>query len=272
MNLKRLIRKLLERVAPRHRLNDTWLYQFYLLLFYRPYFRTKAVETRFYCKLLTMAGNGLVFDIGANVGDKTAIFAKFADAVVSVEPTPQLVRLLQQRFSRYENVIVVPKAIGSFEGVAQLRLTGGDGGLNKICASHGVPLSSEESQVIQVPMMRLDQLITAFGLPTYVKIDVEGSEREVLVGLTHRIPLVSFEANLPEFKGETIECVSLLSDGLGMTEFNYAREEPPQQLESPHWLSAADMIWRIENAIERYLEIYCRAGMISSAEGELKRG
>src|SRR5258708_30129788 len=49
----------------------------------------------------------------------------------------------------------------------------------------------------EVETVTLDSLIEAHGLPTFIKIDVEGHEPAVLKGLHRRVPGVSFEFNLP---------------------------------------------------------------------------
>lgn len=49
---------------------------------------------------------------------------------------------------------------------------------------------------VRVPMLTLDTLIENYGMPNYVKIDVEGFEEHVLDGLSSQPPLLSFEFNL----------------------------------------------------------------------------
>ena len=39
-----------------------------------------------------------------------------------------------------------------------------------------------------VPATTLDELIAAYGIPAFVKIDVEGMEHEVLAGLSQPVP------------------------------------------------------------------------------------
>ena len=46
---------------------------------------------------------------------------------------------------------------------------------------------------IRVPITTLDSLIARHGVPTFIKIDVEGFEFEVLVGLSRPINAISFE-------------------------------------------------------------------------------
>jgi Methyltransferase FkbM domain len=48
---------------------------------------------------------------------------------------------------------------------------------------------------LTVPMITLDTLIERYGIPDYIKIDVEGYEEKVLTALSICPPLLSFEFN-----------------------------------------------------------------------------
>ncbi len=73
-----------------------------------------------------------------------------------------------------------------------------------------------------VATITIDQLIEEYGVPDYVKIDVEGSEWQVIKGLSQPVRLLSFEAILPLFWEETMACLNRLS-GLSSTAlFNYS--------------------------------------------------
>ena len=64
----------------------------------------------------------------------------------------------------------------------------------------------------------LDDLISTYGRPFYIKIDVEGYEAKVLKGLRTAVPYLSFEVNLPDFRSEGEQCIARLreiaADGL----------------------------------------------------------
>src|ERR1700730_12635111 len=46
---------------------------------------------------------------------------------------------------------------------------------------------------IEVETTTLDLLMARFGVPSFIKIDVEGGEPTVLAGLAHAVPALSFE-------------------------------------------------------------------------------
>ena len=65
----------------------------------------------------------LVFDIGANVGDMTALYLELGARVVSVEPQEACLRILEKRFGRNPGVSIIPMAVGASEGEQELMLS-----------------------------------------------------------------------------------------------------------------------------------------------------
>src|SRR5262249_48980943 len=66
----------------------------------------------------------------------------------------------------------------------------------------------------------LDDLILLFGLPSFIKIDVEGSELEVLKGLSTAVNALSFEFT-PEMRETGLHCLERLSE-LGSYFYNFS--------------------------------------------------
>jgi FkbM family methyltransferase len=136
----------------------------------------------------------LCFDIGANVGDKSEALLQIGSRVVAFEPNPLVVPELRARCGAYKEWALVEAALGSGPRIAILHA-------QQIHSQSSLAQGWENGKVIAsfpVPVVTLDAAIECFGQPDYCKIDVEGWEPEVLNGLTHPLPLVSFEFHLDE--------------------------------------------------------------------------
>jgi FkbM family methyltransferase len=153
----------------------------------------------FYSSLLPKAA--LVFDIGANVGTMTTIFASLDAKVVAVEPNPDCARHIELTTSR-DAVEVVQAAVGERNGLAELEVSDRKDKMSSLSVEWCEAVSRGNrdyvgmwNRKLTVPMITLDSLIQRYGLPFYIKIDVEGYEEQVLKALSRCPPLLSFEFN-----------------------------------------------------------------------------
>ena len=64
----------------------------------------------------------------------------------------------------------------------------------------------------------LDNLVKEFGIPDYIKLDIEGGELNAFIGLNQPINILSFETTLPIFHDETIKILHKISS-LGEYQF-----------------------------------------------------
>lgn len=142
----------------------------------------------------------LVFDVGAHVGDRTAAFRALGARVVAVEPQRRLAMTLRLIHGRDRDVIVRRTALGAAEGTADLRVNSANPTVATLSEDFLAATSGAtgwEGQVWDgaetVPVTTLDALIAAHGAPSFVKIDVEGHEPDVLAGLAAPPPALSFE-------------------------------------------------------------------------------
>jgi FkbM family methyltransferase len=176
-------------------------------------------ELRFYRKLIG-SKNKLIFDVGANSGEKTAIFRKIAKNVVCFEPFPNSVRTLKARFA-WSNVRIMPIAISDKISLSEMYVVEGRETLNSINGKQLTEVIKPAAKggkisIINVSTETLDMAIAKFGTPEYIKIDVEGNEKEVIAGLSKPVRFLSFENCTPNFLQEgiaSIEHLEIISAG-----------------------------------------------------------
>jgi membrane glycosyltransferase len=187
----------------------------------------------------------LVFDVGAHVGDRTAAFRRLGARVVSVEPQPALAGVLRLLYGRDPAVSVEAVAIGRRPGSVALRLnlvnpTVSTASEAFVRAADGAPGWEGQSwtRAIEVPVTTLDALIARYGLPAFIKIDVEGFEAEALAGLTRPVPALSFEFTTIQ-REVAAECIALCR-ALGYAGFNAALGESQEFVHSS-WQSADEI-------------------------------
>jgi FkbM family methyltransferase len=266
--MKAFLRSLLNKTVSRARFDDSGLYGLYLQLTAPQYCAAKTSEKNFYKDLIAPLDAKLIFDIGGNGGAKSRIFASLARSVVCVEANPAAAAKLRQRFLREPAVKIIPKACGAREGSARLHVfEGSDEGYNTLSQkwldqlSRGAGCHRELRPVgeHEVEVTTLDRLIEEHGMPTYIKIDVEGFEWNVVQGLSHSIPLISVECNLPAFERETLDIIDQRSTIDSTTLFNYVTTEPPRRFESPRWLTDDEAKDVIQSGKIGYMELYCRS-------------
>lgn len=149
--------------------------------------------------LALITERSIVFDIGANIGYYTNAFASKAKHVIAFEPNPQHWQLLAKNIEGLSNVYAMNAAIGDKTG--RMKCSNFD---PEVLGNFGNIKVGEEGEV-EVPVISLDDF-KDFPDPDLVKIDVEGMEYKVLMGMRSMIerrrPALYYEAHetkeLPE--------------------------------------------------------------------------
>ena len=128
----------------------------------------------------------VVLDVGANIGFLTLIAARLAGPegrVIAFEPVPANARLIRRNvaLNGLQNVSVREEAAAAQDGEAVLVLAEHIGGATLLSA--GVP--DDARGRIRVKTRSIDTLVDRGEIPApaVVKIDVEGAERDVLLGM-----------------------------------------------------------------------------------------
>ncbi|HIJ65410.1 MAG TPA: FkbM family methyltransferase [Candidatus Hydrogenedentes bacterium] len=202
----------------------------------------------------------LCFDVGANVGNRTAIFVELGARVVAVEPQRDCLEVLRKRFADHGGVFVVDGVLGASEGETDLHICEYNPGISTMSArwmTDGRFARAFDWNVTQrVRMTTLDALIAQYGVPAFCKIDVEGAEEQVLRGLTQPIKYISFEVN-GALLDEALRCARIL-ERLGSATFNCTLGDTTHFL-CTEWLSADTLFAQIR-AVEGFLwgDIYAK--------------
>ncbi len=131
----------------------------------------------------------LIYDVGAHDGDDTAFYLKKGFSVVAIEASPELCSHLHERFAREvasKTLRILNLAIAEKAGEVTLYINDRLSIWNtttpefeKRNAVGGAP----SSRRIKVPSAPLDSVIREYGVPYYVKIDIEGQDMAALHSL-----------------------------------------------------------------------------------------
>jgi FkbM family methyltransferase len=201
---------------------------------------------RFYSQFIRPGD--LVFDVGANVGVYTEVFAALGAVVVAIEPNPRCARVLQL-LARRHPVHVELCAAGDQNGRKTLQ----------ICETHLLSTLAPRAEdaarrspehraakwlaEIEVEVKTLDSLAQSYGVPRFVKIDAEGFDDRVISGMSFEPSAISFEyyKHLPEIASRCLQA-PLFAGGY---EFNYLTGLG-NELASPSWMERSELTSRLE--------------------------
>lgn len=204
----------------------------------------------------------LVFDVGANLGMYSEIFTQVGATVVAIEPNPKCCERLK-KLARVRRIMVENCAAGDCAGVATLRLceesplsTLSDSWYEEVSK---LPLHRHARWIgkLQVPVKTLDSLAERYGVPRFVKIDVEGYEEPVLRGMSFRPEAFSVEFNfvITEVALRCLE-MPIFSDRYDL---NYVKDMN-LRFESDRWMDNRELMSQLLGlqCDEEYGEVFAR--------------
>lgn len=241
-----------------------------------PFYNREAfrVELELCAAWLREDSDPKVFDVGANVGFWSTHLAQMLHGtrleIFAFEPVPQTLMKLQfaiERLGLEDQVHVVPAAVSNRSGPVRLSYSAREslfaqveaGGLNRRV---GDRLEYSAS-------ITLDEFSAFVGIvPSRMKIDVEGSEVDALVGAQEILsradrPALMFEYNpltLRELGAEGSNLAQLLSGYSLHYADDFAGQrrpvgDPIRSIDEIHWLCNLFGVPNVDNASERWLRV-----------------
>lgn len=142
----------------------------------------------------------LAFDIGSHVGDRIGSFRRLGARVLALEPQPDCARVVRELYGQDPAVTLIEKACGPSAGRVTFHVNSANPTVSTVSGDFVRDAKGKagwEGQVwdrtIEVAVTTLDEQIATFGVPAFMKIDVEGYEDQVLAGLSRSVPALSFE-------------------------------------------------------------------------------
>lgn len=128
--------------------------------------------------------DGLVIDAGGYIGTAAIRLAKmFPDAtVVTLEPSRENIALLRENVARYPNIVVVNCALAGDASRGTLPLRDRKSGFWGFSIVEDINDGAEAAHMYNVDLITMPQLLRRFGATrvAFMKLDIEGAEREVL--------------------------------------------------------------------------------------------
>ena len=191
----------------------------------------------------------LVFDVGACIGTQTQEYLDCGADVIAFEPNPAMQVILHEKFDDEDRVLIDHRGLWESERVLKFHVSTTNPATSTFIDS--VPQYYKKfhrsdyvqwDQDIEVPVFTLDRAFELYGIPRFMKIDVESSEEFVLRGMHTVVPFLSFEfypAPLSTFR------VPLeLLKALGYSCFNYIINQ------SANW----EIIWRSDYTFDDWVD------------------
>lgn len=227
-----------------------------------------------------------IFDIGMYDASDTLYYLEEGHRVVAIEANPALVRRAKERLRQHVEagrLHIINAAIGAESGTVELIISGEDIGSSSIAAERVASRNPVGSYSVRT--ISIQELFAQYGVPYYLKIDIEGADRFCVLGLRSdtRPQFLSFEI------GEDVEELVTHASAIGYGRFKIINQCNFLELADQHRLyeRAARRVFRLMGYADprqikragRFFNVghssgpapWCSAGSWYSAQSVLSR-
>lgn len=217
-------------------------HKFFKTEFYKENCEFKERSYKFYSSFIN--AKDIVYDVGANFGNRVEAFIKLNAKVVAIEPQSACCKYLRKKYK--DKIMLVNKAVGSENSEKEMYISNNSAvsSLSKDWVESVKKDRYKEQnwdKSVKCEVVTLDSLIEKYSVPAFIKIDVEGYELEVLKGLNKMVKVISFEYTIPEQTENAIQCIKHIKEINGAVECNYSIGES-MVLQLKSWISDEEMI------------------------------
>lgn len=178
-----------------------------------------------------MTERDLIYDVGMCTGEDTAFYLKKGFRVIAFEADPDLIAMAKAQFAdaiRSERLRVVGGAITDSicNSPIEFYKTPFAWGTTVKTFAERNALMGAKSQLIEVPRVDFRECLRRFGIPYYMKVDIEGADIVCLRSLAEfsdRPAYVSTESDKTDFASILVEIDML--ESLGYRSFKAVNQQ-----------------------------------------------
>ena len=212
----------------------------------------KAYRTHYFVRNLIKPGQ-TILDIGANLGYYSTEFARLtgpSGKVIAVEPIPLYREILRSNTQQFQQVTILPYALGETEGIISMGLPSADQhrhGLMKVLSEKEKQIAPE---IFEAELKHPNKLFSQLNEIHYIKCDIEGYEVPVIPAMKEVIlrhaPIMQIETD-----GENKKVLHQLLNEWGYQMY-YVGEHHLMPYPNPDALLPGDLIAIPKNSIPSF--------------------
>jgi FkbM family methyltransferase len=126
----------------------------------------------------------IIYDFGANNGCNIEYYLKKCDLVVAVEANTTLVEQIKEKFPEEisKNRLIVINCVLN-KNICIEDVSFYIHNSNSVCSQFIKPENVNEFTEVNLPSRRASDIVKDFGMPYYIKIDIENYDQEILYDL-----------------------------------------------------------------------------------------